>query len=30
MDIEKFDKIKAELLYDNRSFTPNTDIKYIR
>jgi dGTP triphosphohydrolase len=29
MDVEKFDEIKAELLYDNRPFIPNADIKYI-
>jgi hypothetical protein len=27
--MEKFDKIKAELLYDNRPFIPNVDIKYV-
>jgi hypothetical protein len=30
IDMEKFDKIKAELLHNNRPFIPNTDIKYIR
>ena len=29
IDIEKFDEIKAKLLYNNRPFIPNTDIKYI-
>jgi hypothetical protein len=29
MDMEKFEEIRAELLYNNRSFIPNADIKYI-
>ncbi|PVH67669.1 hypothetical protein DL98DRAFT_443101, partial [Cadophora sp. DSE1049] len=30
IDIKKFDEIKAELLYNNKLFILNTNIKYIR